>query len=362
MSSSLTFARRNGNIVHPNPLLPPPPAPPFSIPSNSVNGQVVRPISPTPSSLSLSKISPILLLVIILLTAIFFISGLVHLLLRFLMKRPSSPIFQSSGYPENSSSHVLQRQLRQLFRLHDSGLDQAIIDALPVFYYKEIMGSKEPFDCAVCLCEFSDQDELRLLPPCGHAFHIHCIDTWLLSNSTCPLCRRTLFRSDLFMENPMWNFDDSFEMSNGLRSDNGENRHSSNQESISGKRVFSVRLGKYRSAGVGETSGSSSCNLDARRCYSMGTFQYVVGDSNLQVVKLVKEGVHRGKFSINGDLEGKKISSRQKGDSFSVSKIWLWSKNSRFPSCSDTDISMPTSLNVKERKSLASLEWRAWAM
>ncbi|KAM6569898.1 hypothetical protein CsatB_017883 [Cannabis sativa] len=354
MSSSLAFKRRNGTVVHPNPLLPPPLAPPLSIPSNSVNGEVVKPTptqAPTPSSFSLSKISPILLLVIILLTAIFFIYGLVHLLLRFLMKRPStSPIFQSNRYPENSSSHVLQRQLRQLFRLHDSGLDQAIIDALPVFYYKEIiMGSKEPFDCAVCLCEFSDQDELRLLPPCGHAFHIHCIDTWLLSNSTCPLCRRTLFRSDLLLENPILsNFDDSFDMSNVLRSENEESRgHSSNQESINGnKRVFSVRLGKYRSVnGVGETS--SSCNLDARRCYSMGTFQYVVNDSNLQVVKLVKEGVHRGKFSVNnGDFEGKKISSRQKGDSFSVSKIWLWSKNGRFPSCSDTDISMPASLNV----------------
>lgn len=340
---SVKFEGKNGNLVHPDPLLPPPqpPPPPFSVHSNSVS----------PSS-SLNKISPVLLLVIILLTVIFFISGLVHLLMRFLMKRPSSsPIYQSNRYPESSGSHALQRQLRQLFRLHDSGLDQAIIDALPVFYYKEIMGSKEPFDCAVCLCEFSDQDELRLLPPCGHAFHIHCIDTWLLSNSTCPLCRRTLLRSDLFMETPMLNFDDSVEMSSGLRYD-GENRHSINQENTSGKRVFSVRLGKYRSvnsvvegeARMGETS--SSCNLDARRCYSMGTFQYVVGDSNLQVVKLVKDGVHSGKFSVNGDLEGKKISSRQKGDSFSVSKIWLWSKNSRFPSCSDTDISMPTSLNV----------------
>lgn len=25
---------------------------------------------------------------------------------------------------------------------------------------------------------------------------------------------------------------------------------------------------------------SSRCNLDARRCYSMGAYQYVVGDSN----------------------------------------------------------------------------------
>ena len=347
---SLKFESKNGNVVHPDPLLPPPhaPPPPFLVPSDSANGQV----PPTPSSSSLSKISPVLLLVIVLLTVIFFISGVVHLLLRCIMKRPSSsPIYHSNSYPENSGSHALQRQLRQLFRLHDSGLDQAIIDALPVFYYKEIMGSKEPFDCAVCLCEFSGQDELRLLPPCGHAFHIQCIDTWLLSNSTCPLCRRTLFRSDLFMENPVANFDDDVEMSSGFRND-GENRHSSNQDYISGKRVFSIRLGKYRSvnsgveggARVGETSSSS--NLDARRCYSMGTFQYVVGDTNLQVVKLVNEGVHRGKFAVNGDLEGKKISNRQKGDSFSVSKIWLWSKNSRFPSCSDTDISMPTSLNV----------------
>uniref|UniRef100_A0A803PE19 RING-type E3 ubiquitin transferase n=1 Tax=Cannabis sativa TaxID=3483 RepID=A0A803PE19_CANSA len=105
------------------------------------------------------------------------------------MKRRSSTISESNRYPEMSSSDAFQRQLQQLFHLHDSGLDQAFIDALPVFLYKEIMGLKEPFDCAVCLCEFSEQDKLRLLPLCSHAFHIDCIDTWLLSNSTCPLCR-----------------------------------------------------------------------------------------------------------------------------------------------------------------------------
>ncbi|CAI9282174.1 unnamed protein product [Lactuca saligna] len=83
---------------------------------------------------------------------------------------------------------LLPRQLQQLFHLH-SGLDQAFIDALPLFLYKELMGSKEPIDCVVCLCKFSEQDKLRSLPLCSHAFHIHCIDTLLLSNSTCPLCR-----------------------------------------------------------------------------------------------------------------------------------------------------------------------------
>ncbi|KAF1001522.1 hypothetical protein AG4045_000284, partial [Apium graveolens] len=44
-------------------------------------------------------------------------------------------------------------------------------------------------DCSVCLTEFQDDETLRLLPKCNHAFHIPCIDTWLRSHTTCPLCR-----------------------------------------------------------------------------------------------------------------------------------------------------------------------------
>ena len=108
---------------------------------------------------------------------------------------------------------------------------------------------------------------------CSHAFHIECIDTqWLLSNSTCPLCRGNLFTAGLAMENPVFDFEDSRE--EGGVSSNGE------------KRVFSVRLGKFRSlndgGGEGERGGgeTSRSNLDARRCFSMGSFQYVVGNSD----------------------------------------------------------------------------------
>ncbi|KAE8696913.1 Ferredoxin-related [Hibiscus syriacus] len=34
------------------------------------------------------------------------------------------------------------------------------------------------------------------VPLCCHAFHAHCIDTWLASNQTCPLCRSPLFTSE----------------------------------------------------------------------------------------------------------------------------------------------------------------------
>ncbi|XP_041999674.1 RING-H2 finger protein ATL13-like [Salvia splendens] len=130
-----------------------------------------------------SRISPGILLTIIVIAVIFFISGLLHLLVRFLLRRNSG---------ESESFTAVEGQLQQLFHLHDSGLDQSFIDTLPVFNYNAIIGVRDPFDCAVCLSEFEAEDTLRLLPKCSHAFHVDCIGTWLLSHSTCPICRASL--------------------------------------------------------------------------------------------------------------------------------------------------------------------------
>ncbi|PWA41183.1 Zinc finger, RING/FYVE/PHD-type [Artemisia annua] len=53
----------------------------------------------------------------------------------------------------------------------------------------------EGSDCSVCLSEFQDEETLRLLPKCNHAFHIPCIDTWLSSHTNCPLCRAGILSS-----------------------------------------------------------------------------------------------------------------------------------------------------------------------
>ncbi|KAK6135008.1 hypothetical protein DH2020_031235 [Rehmannia glutinosa] len=44
-------------------------------------------------------------------------------------------------------------------------------------------------DCSVCLSEFQENESVRLLPKCSHAFHVNCIDTWLRSHKNCPVCR-----------------------------------------------------------------------------------------------------------------------------------------------------------------------------
>uniref|UniRef100_J3LY82 RING-type domain-containing protein n=1 Tax=Oryza brachyantha TaxID=4533 RepID=J3LY82_ORYBR len=46
-----------------------------------------------------------------------------------------------------------------------------------------------PLECAVCIAEVADGEAARFLPGCGHGFHAECVDLWLGSHSTCPLCR-----------------------------------------------------------------------------------------------------------------------------------------------------------------------------
>uniref|UniRef100_A0A1J3GI66 RING-type E3 ubiquitin transferase n=1 Tax=Noccaea caerulescens TaxID=107243 RepID=A0A1J3GI66_NOCCA len=75
------------------------------------------------------------------------------------------------------------------------GLDALVIETFPTFRYstvKTLRIGKEALECPVCLNEFEDDETLRLIPKCCHVFHPGCIDAWLRSHATCPLCRANL--------------------------------------------------------------------------------------------------------------------------------------------------------------------------
>eukprot|EP01018_Ginkgo_biloba_P028853 Gb_14784 [translate_table: standard] len=73
------------------------------------------------------------------------------------------------------------------------GPKSKVMEALPTLFYKT--GSKPlgvDSDCPIYLADFVEGERVRVLPKCNHYFHVDCIDTWLVSNSSCSTCRHYL--------------------------------------------------------------------------------------------------------------------------------------------------------------------------
>ncbi|CAL5053172.1 unnamed protein product [Urochloa decumbens] len=68
------------------------------------------------------------------------------------------------------------------------GLGTSVIASLPVYKYKEKRGGGCD-ECSVCLGEVKPKETVKQLPVCAHLFHEACIDVWLRSHGTCPVCR-----------------------------------------------------------------------------------------------------------------------------------------------------------------------------
>ena len=52
----------------------------------------------------------------------------------------------------------------------------------------------ESIFCAVCQEDVGEGERVRTIRQCQHGFHSSCVDRWLIKESSCPVCRRTVIK------------------------------------------------------------------------------------------------------------------------------------------------------------------------
>merc|ERR1712029_1152185 len=106
--------------------------------------------------------------------------------------RLSDSSFQQLPRSRESISDMSYESLLEMFGdgSENRGAGSRDIESLPVSKIgnpqKELPEGKR--ECSICLEEFSRGDERTSLP-CLHGFHSACVNRWLSSRGTCPVCK-----------------------------------------------------------------------------------------------------------------------------------------------------------------------------
>ncbi|KAL7083279.1 hypothetical protein ACP275_14G151100 [Erythranthe tilingii] len=98
------------------------------------------------------------------------------------------------------AQHMLEIDSRIDLELQEhriiNGLEPVVVAAIPTMKFdREAFSTMEDAQCTICLSEYQEKEVLRIMPKCGHSFHLSCIDVWLRKQSTCPVCRLSLHES-----------------------------------------------------------------------------------------------------------------------------------------------------------------------
>lgn len=100
--------------------------------------------------------------------------------------------YESRQLFEIDSRVDLERQEHRV-----AGLEPAMVAAIPTMKFdREAFASMDDAQCTICLGEYQEKEVLRIMPKCGHSFHLSCIDLWLRKQSTCPVCRLSVIATN----------------------------------------------------------------------------------------------------------------------------------------------------------------------
>lgn len=132
---------------------------------------------------------PSVAIVVGIFTMIFSLTFLLLMYAKFCHNSSSPPLLPTTNSPgRGAATDAAQAEA--------TGVGKAVIESLPFFRFAALRGARQGLECAVCLARFDDADMLRLLPRCRHAFHLDCVDRWLHTSASCPLCRARVHADD----------------------------------------------------------------------------------------------------------------------------------------------------------------------
>ncbi|XP_060219063.1 E3 ubiquitin-protein ligase ATL4 [Lycium barbarum] len=246
-----------------------------SIPQPVDNTAIINdnpPPSPSPSSSSSSSF----IIVIIVIASAIIVSATIYLILRLLSRRFHRS-FRTYAAADDVVSHSAAATAvngNRCLENQRSTEDEKLLDSLPLFKFGSVTGNLTGVDCAVCLSKFEPDDQLRLLPLCCHAFHSSCIDAWLVTNQTCPLCRSTVYPTDEDVLSKVV-----------LASENNELQRNGS---------FRIEIGS-----ISRRRGGGSDSVSNQRSYSVGSFDYIVDDG----YEVSVNSIHRRGVSESTDKE-----------------------------------------------------------
>jgi len=104
------------------------------------------------------------------------------------------PELAANDVNEAENYEALLSLAERLGEVKPKGLPKSDIDQLPSYRYSAEEGDAGTGNdqtqtvCVVCMCDFETRQMVRVLP-CSHEFHAKCVDKWLKTNRTCPICR-----------------------------------------------------------------------------------------------------------------------------------------------------------------------------
>ncbi|KAG0527201.1 hypothetical protein BDA96_06G212700 [Sorghum bicolor] len=268
---------------------------------------------------------PSFMIIAALLAFVFLASVSIHLLLRFLSDRSSSS--SSSGPPlprthrdeagsagSTMDASSAARPAATAAAPADAAKKEAaagddekqrLIDSLPLFTMASSLAAlpKSSPDCAVCLSPFTPDAELRLLPACRHAFHAACVDAWLRTTPSCPLCRAAV----VAFPHPS--------LSAMLAAAQQQRPASPRTRDPRSGSSFLVEMGTVsssRGSPVAAGGGGGDRNRNSRT-YSLGSFDYQIDEEVEAVVSRVARITARESSTVKEEMEkpsGEEVSAR----------------------------------------------------